>query len=67
MNPSFTATQDFSIKKIEQKIIIDRRTFQPHEIKEIEEWSWRKMKNEKWCVQLDCVTNKLKRWKLRKK
>ncbi len=55
---------DLPFKKIEQKSIIDIRTFQPHQIKEIEEWSWKKMKNEKWLVQLDCVTKKLKKWKL---
>ena len=56
-----------SAQRLEQKSIIDVRTFLPHQIKEIEEWSWRKMKNEKWCVQLDCVTGRLKRWKVTRK
>ena len=52
------------IRKIEQKNILDLRTFVPHQVKEVEEWSWRKAKNEKWFVMVDCVTGKLKKWKL---
>jgi hypothetical protein len=55
-----------SAQRLEQKSIIDLRTFLPHQIKEIEEWSWRKMKNEKWCVHLDCVTGKFRIWKVTK-
>jgi len=60
-----TINPESPIKKIEEKIIIDIRTFLPHQIKESEEWNWRKMKNEKWFVQLDCHTGKLKKWKLK--
>jgi hypothetical protein len=64
MNPLPDIKGEISIRRLEQKIIVDTRTFKPHEIKESEEWSWRKMKNEKWYVQLDCATNKLRKWRL---
>lgn len=64
MNDDISFVPGSPFKKMEQKIIIDRRTFQPHQIKESEEWNWKKMRNEKWFIQLDCVTKKLKRWKL---
>lgn len=64
MNPLPDIKGEFSIQRLEQKIILDMRTFKPHEIKESEEWSWRKMKNEKWYVQLDCTTNRLRKWRL---
>lgn len=51
------------IKKIEKKIIIDKRTFEPHQIKEVDIWSWKKMKNEKWFVQIDYDTGKFNMWK----
>lgn len=52
------------IKNIEEKKSYDGRSFQPHEIIETEEWNSSKRQNEKWFVQLDCKTNRLKRWKL---
>jgi hypothetical protein len=55
---------EVSYNKLERKAILDVRTFLPHQPKEVEEWSWRKMKNEKWIVFLDCKTMKLKTWKL---
>jgi hypothetical protein len=58
------AEGEISYKKIEQKTIIDIRNFLPHQPKEVEEWNWRKMKNEKWIVFLDCKTMKLKTWKV---
>ena len=56
---------NFDYKKIETKKIIEHRNFLPHEIKESEEWSWKRAKYEKWFVQLDCITGKFKRWKLK--
>jgi len=41
-------------KIVKEKVIIDIRNFEPCHPKEIEEWSWRYMKNEKWLVH---VTN----------
>lgn len=64
MIPTPEIDTQISFRRIEQKIILDIRTFKPHEIKETEEWSWRKLKNEKWHVQLDCNTNRLKKWKV---
>jgi hypothetical protein len=62
-HPNFEG--EISFQKLEKKVILDVRTFKPHEIKESERWSWRKARNEKWFVQLDCITNRLKRWKLK--
>lgn len=61
---NINAEFDLSAKRIESKIIFDVRTFQPHQVKEVEEWSWRKMKNEKWFVYLDCITKTIKKRKL---
>ena len=61
MNAENTPTPHLPFKRIEQKIIVDLRTFQPHQIKEVEEWNWKKLKNEKWFVQLDCMAKKLKK------
>jgi hypothetical protein len=49
----------------EDKKIIDVRTFKEHETKEVEMWSWRKMRNEKWFVYSDCVNKKFKIRKLK--
>lgn len=59
-----TATAALDIKKIEHKYVLDVRTLEPHKAKEVEEWSWRKMKNEKWIVFLDCKTRKVRMWKV---
>ena len=48
----------------DQRNIYDVRTFQPHVVKEVEEWSYKKLKNEKWFVYLDCETKKFNKWKL---
>jgi len=37
-----------------ERIILDKRNFKPCHPKEVDEWSWRYMKNEKWIVH---VTN----------
>ena len=50
-------------KKMEQKIILDMRTFVPCHAKEVEEWTWGKMKNEKWIVHLQ-TNGMLKKWKI---
>lgn len=42
-----------SWKRTERKIIIDKREFDPCQGKEIEEWSWKKAKNEKYIIHLD--------------
>lgn len=65
MIPTSELNAEISFQRLEQKMILDIRTFKPHEIKESEEWSWQKMRNEKWFVQLDCRTNRLKKWKLK--
>jgi len=62
--PDITINTESPIRKIEQKTILDVRTFIPHQIKEVEEWTWKKLRNEKWFVTIDCETGKLKKWKL---
>ncbi len=57
---------DFEYRNLVKKNILDIRNFQPHQIKEVEEWSWKKMKNEKWFVKQDCITKRFKKWKLTK-
>ena len=52
------------VEKSEHKNIIDPRTFPRHQPKEVEIWSWKKLKNEKWIVFLDCKSNKIKKRKL---
>lgn len=58
---------ELSIGRAMKKNIIDYRSFKPHEVKEVEEWSWKKLKNEKWFVQLDCQTKEFKKWKMTKR
>lgn len=41
------------VKIGKETIIIDKKNFSPCEGKEIEEWSWKKMKMEKWVVHVD--------------
>jgi hypothetical protein len=36
-----------TIKKIQ---VLDPRLFKPHEVKETDEWSWKRFKYEKWYV-----------------
>ena len=52
--------------KIIQVSVTDLRNFKPYEVKESEQWSWRKMRNEKWYTMIDCKTNKPVTWKLGK-
>jgi hypothetical protein len=44
----------FEFKKMEMKktLTLDPRVFKPCKPKEVEQWSWRRMKNEKWLVHL---------------
>lgn len=35
-----------------KKIVIDIRSFTPCNPKKVEEWSWKKAKNEKWIVHV---------------
>jgi hypothetical protein len=44
--------------------IIEIRNLLPHQGKEVEQWSWRRLKNEKWIVFLDCKNNKIKMRKI---
>jgi hypothetical protein len=53
-----------SLEKSEQKIILDTRTFKPHEPKEVERWTHTKMRHDKWIVVVDCVTGEIRVKKL---
>jgi phage pi2 protein 07 len=44
---------EITAKISREKIILDKRDFQPCHGKEVEEWSWKRMKNEKWIVHVD--------------
>jgi len=43
----------FSFKRIERKIVIDKRTFNPCQAKETEVWSWKKFRSKKWIIHVD--------------
>ncbi len=44
---------EITAKISREKIIIDKRDFQPCHGKEVEEWSWKRVKMEKWIVHVD--------------
>lgn len=44
---------EITAKISREKIIIDKREFKPCRGKEVEEWSWKRMRNEKWIVHVD--------------
>lgn len=50
-------------KKLEKILTLDPRVFKPCEGKEVAQWSWRRLKTEKWLVHLTKYTNK---WKIRR-
>jgi hypothetical protein len=57
---SLDATASFEVKKMTKKLVLDIRVFKKCEPKEVESWSWKKMKNEKWLVHWG------KRWSCKK-
>lgn len=42
----------FPYIRMDKKIVIDIRSFTPCNPKKVEEWSWKKAKNEKWIVHV---------------
>lgn len=44
------ASASVEIKRITKKIVLDNRVFKECQAKEVELWSWTKMRNEKWVV-----------------
>jgi hypothetical protein len=62
--PQLDAQIKVIVQKIEHKIIYEPKIFRPHRAKEVEEWSWKKLKNEKWIVFMDCKSNKIKKRKV---
>lgn len=58
MESPVKANLDVGIRDID--IVFDPRVFKPHESKETQMWSWRKLRNEKWIILNDCVNNKIK-------
>lgn len=56
-------TVAFEYKKLQKILTLDRRDFEPCQAKEVEQWSWKGLKNEKFLVHLKEYTNK---WNIRK-
>jgi hypothetical protein len=51
--------------KIVKRSVENYKELKPHKPIIISEWSWRKLKYEKWTVQLDCITKKVKKRKIK--
>ena len=56
-----------AVEESKQHMIIESRTLLPHQAKEVEQWNWSKLKNEKWIVFLDCKSGKIKMRQLEKR
>ena len=52
-----------TIKRIEKILTLDPRVFEACKAKEVVQWSWKRVKNEKWLVHLKKYTNK---WNVQK-
>ncbi len=61
-----TISGGVSNQTIKQISVVDPRLFKEHEVKQIEDWSWKKLKHKSWFIQLDCKTGRFKIWKPRK-
>lgn len=48
-----------------KKTIIDVRTFKEHETKEVEVWTWSKVRHDKFIVFSDCINKKIQMRKLK--
>ena len=53
----------YRLEKIQKILTLDPRVFDPCKAKEVEQWSWKRLKNEKWFVHLKKYTNK---WNVQK-
>lgn len=62
--PNIELKAGVSHSTVKEISVIDPKVFKPHQVKETDEWSWKRMKNEKWHVWLDCNTGHLRRKKL---
>jgi len=49
-----------NVQRIHDTQVIDIRNFSPHQAKEVELWSWKRLRNEKWIVFIDCKNNRIK-------
>lgn len=45
-------------EKLQKILTLDPRVFKPCEAKEVEEWSWKRLRNRKFLVHLQKYTNK---------
>lgn len=52
---------ELSYKRIEHKITFDAKIFKPHDIIERRIMNYRKLKLERWYIQMDCITGKFKK------
>jgi hypothetical protein len=57
---AFSGEAQIGVQITRATTVIDKRNLPPHQGKELEQWSWRKFRNEKWIVFLDCKNNKIK-------
>jgi hypothetical protein len=53
------------VEKKVTDIIFDPRVFKKHESKELQMWSWSKLRHEKWIILNDCVNNKIQMRKVK--
>ena len=53
----------FKYEKLHKILTLDPRVFEPCQAKEVEEWSWKRVKNIKFLVHLKKYTNK---WNIKK-
>lgn len=50
-------------KRVEKILTLDSRVFEPCQAKEVVQWSWKHVRNEKWLVHLVEYTNE---WHVKK-
>jgi hypothetical protein len=56
--------QELSNRKLKEICIIDPRLFVSTKVKDIEIWSWKRKRSEKWFIFLDSSTGHLKKSKV---
>jgi hypothetical protein len=56
--------EELSNRKLKEIFIIDPRLFVSTKVKDIEVWSWKRKRSEKWFIFLDSNTGHLKKSKV---
>jgi hypothetical protein len=57
------ASVTLEYKKLQKVLVLDKRVFEPCHPKEVEQWSWKRLKNEKYLVHLQKTKAQ---WSIRK-